>query len=185
MFGWLREARTCASRWNLARRSGSEANSAGRILIATSRPNFRSLARYTSPIPPTPSRPRSSYGPMRERGPVIATESKATFVGETRRELSWKLLGFYRRRLFPVFLANRKAAGRLKRSLDSWAREKNVCNGDFFSPSWVVWRCRRKKSCHRALGGGNADFLRLPRIVWRRTRFVRRQRGSFACHPGS
>ncbi len=45
MFGWLREARTCASRWNRASRSTSCANASGRILIATSRESFVSRAR--------------------------------------------------------------------------------------------------------------------------------------------
>ena len=34
MLGWLRLARTCASRWNRARRSGSLANASGRIFSA-------------------------------------------------------------------------------------------------------------------------------------------------------
>ena len=55
MLGWLREASNFASRWNRATRSASRANSSGRILIATSRPSFISLAWYTSPIPPLPS----------------------------------------------------------------------------------------------------------------------------------
>jgi hypothetical protein len=37
-----------------ARRSGSCASSAGSTLIATSRPSFVSVARYTSPMPPAP-----------------------------------------------------------------------------------------------------------------------------------
>src|SRR5215471_2269023 len=65
MFGWLTEARTCASRLNRASRSGSAANSAGRIFRATSRFSFVSRARYTSPIPPAPIAERTSYGPSR------------------------------------------------------------------------------------------------------------------------
>ena len=39
-----------------ARRSGSLVKRAGNTLIATSRPSAGSRARYTSPMPPTPSR---------------------------------------------------------------------------------------------------------------------------------
>ena len=63
MLGWLREARTWASRLKRASRSGSPATLAGRTLIATSRLSFVSRARYTSPIPPAPSGARISYGP--------------------------------------------------------------------------------------------------------------------------
>ncbi len=55
MPGWLREARTLASRSNRARRSGSAAKASGSSLTATSRPSFVSVARYTSPMPPAPS----------------------------------------------------------------------------------------------------------------------------------
>ena len=41
MFGWLSAARTCASRWNRASRSGSSATASGRTLIATSRSSLR------------------------------------------------------------------------------------------------------------------------------------------------
>src|SRR5436190_19304832 len=64
MFGWLSAARVFASRSNRARRSGSSAKASGRILIATSRSSFVSRARYTSPMPPSPSFPRTSNGPI-------------------------------------------------------------------------------------------------------------------------
>ena len=41
------------------------------VLIATSRPSLVSRARYTSPIPPTPSRPWISYGPRRLPAPIM------------------------------------------------------------------------------------------------------------------
>src|SRR5437660_2779231 len=61
--GWFNAASVCASRVNRATRSGSPAKAAGRILIATSRLSVASRARYTSPIPPAPSGPTTSYGP--------------------------------------------------------------------------------------------------------------------------
>ncbi len=57
MFGWFRaeaERASCSKRW---RRSGSDDVTDGRTLIATSRPSFVSVARYTSPIPPAPMAP--------------------------------------------------------------------------------------------------------------------------------
>jgi hypothetical protein len=52
--GWLSEASTRASRSNRAIRSGSLANSVGSTLMATSRPSVVSVARQTTPIPPSP-----------------------------------------------------------------------------------------------------------------------------------
>src|SRR5262249_54032195 len=43
--------------------SASRQNSSGKIFIATSRLSFKSRARYTSPIPPLPSRPVISCEP--------------------------------------------------------------------------------------------------------------------------
>src|ERR1035438_1404911 len=63
MLVWLREARTCASRWKRAISGVSRANSCRITFSATSRPSFESAARYTSPIPPVPSGDRISYGP--------------------------------------------------------------------------------------------------------------------------
>src|SRR5262245_10769307 len=63
MFGWLSAASTWASRLKRARRSGSSANTCGRIFSATSRLSRVSRPRYTSPIPPAPSGARISYGP--------------------------------------------------------------------------------------------------------------------------
>jgi hypothetical protein len=50
---------------DFAARSASEANDSGRIVSATSRFSRVSRARYTSPMPPAPSRPVTSYGPIR------------------------------------------------------------------------------------------------------------------------
>src|ERR1019366_6351606 len=63
MLVWLREARTCASRWKRAISGVSRANSCRITFSATSRPSFESAARYTSPVPPVPSGDRISYGP--------------------------------------------------------------------------------------------------------------------------
>ena len=52
-----------ASRSKRCLATGSAETFAGRILIATSRPSLVSFARYTSPIPPTPSEGTISYGP--------------------------------------------------------------------------------------------------------------------------
>src|SRR5512135_3236429 len=68
MFGWLREARTWASRVKRARRSASRAKRSGSTLIATSRWRRVSRARQTSPMPPAPRRDRTSNGPRREPG---------------------------------------------------------------------------------------------------------------------
>ena len=56
MLGWFSEASTCASRLKRAMRSASQANNSGRTFSATSRFNFVSRERYTSPIPPAPIR---------------------------------------------------------------------------------------------------------------------------------
>src|SRR5262245_25728331 len=66
--GWFNAARTSASRWKRARRSGSAATICGRTLMATWRLRFVSVARYTSPIPPTPIWAVTSYGPRRVPG---------------------------------------------------------------------------------------------------------------------
>ncbi len=55
MFGCDSAATARASRSNLARASGSAASDCGSTFTATSRFNFESRARYTSPIPPAPS----------------------------------------------------------------------------------------------------------------------------------
>ena len=51
-----------------ASRSGSVAKAPGRTLMATSRCSFVSCARYTSPIPPAPSEPTTSYAASRVPG---------------------------------------------------------------------------------------------------------------------
>src|SRR5687768_11869645 len=63
--GWLSDASTCASRLKRARRSASAATAGRSTLIATSRCNFASRARYTSPIPPAPICGPTSYAPSR------------------------------------------------------------------------------------------------------------------------
>ena len=63
MCGWLRAARILASRSKRTRRSVSLVKMSGRSLMATSRSSWRSRARYTSPIPPLPSRSTIVYGP--------------------------------------------------------------------------------------------------------------------------
>src|SRR6187397_66910 len=68
MLGWFSDARVLASRSNRARRSASCANASGSTLIATSRPRFLSVARYTSPIPPAPSGTPMVYAPRRVPG---------------------------------------------------------------------------------------------------------------------
>jgi hypothetical protein len=55
ILGWLRAAVACASSSNRRRRSGSYDQYSRITLIATSRFNDVSRARYTSPIPPEPS----------------------------------------------------------------------------------------------------------------------------------
>src|ERR1700726_1205872 len=57
MLGWFSAATARTSR------SKRSVNCAAETLMATSRPTRGSRARYTSPMPPAPSRPRTSYGP--------------------------------------------------------------------------------------------------------------------------
>src|SRR5271168_118846 len=52
-----------ASRSKRARKSAFLLRCAGSTLIAISRPNRESRARYTSPMPPAPSGATISYGP--------------------------------------------------------------------------------------------------------------------------
>src|SRR5438445_422506 len=62
IFGWFKadaDRASCSSRWS---RSTFDANAAGRILIATSRPRRVSRARSTAPIPPCPGGARTSGG---------------------------------------------------------------------------------------------------------------------------
>src|SRR6266496_3902018 len=68
MFGWLRAEAARASWTKRRRRLSSAIRSAGRTLIATSRPRRVSRARYTSPIPPAPTSERTSYDPSFEPG---------------------------------------------------------------------------------------------------------------------
>ncbi len=58
--GCVRAATALASRSKRARRSGSLATPAGSTLIATRRSSRVSLASYTSPMPPAPSRETTS-----------------------------------------------------------------------------------------------------------------------------
>src|SRR5499425_2094808 len=65
MLGWFSAAAAFASCSKRCSRCGSEEKDAGRTLIATSRFNRGSRARYTSPIPPAPIADTISYGPRR------------------------------------------------------------------------------------------------------------------------
>src|SRR5262249_12517341 len=58
-------ARTSGLCWNRLPRSPTRENSSGKILMATSRLSFVSRARYTSPIPPLPSKAVISCEPSR------------------------------------------------------------------------------------------------------------------------
>jgi hypothetical protein len=64
----FRVASVLASRSKRATRSGSCAIASGSTLMATCRPRFGSVARYTSPMPPAPIWPVISYGPSRVPG---------------------------------------------------------------------------------------------------------------------
>ncbi len=55
MLGWFNAEADRASFSNRRSRSWSDASDSGSTLIATSRARRLSRARYTSPIPPTPS----------------------------------------------------------------------------------------------------------------------------------
>src|ERR1700693_990340 len=68
MWGWESCEIVFASRSNRCRTSGEDDRCDGRTLIATVRSSRVSLARYTSPIPPTPIAETISYGPSREPG---------------------------------------------------------------------------------------------------------------------
>src|SRR5438477_865320 len=65
MLGWFKDEAACASRSKRCSREGSVATSGGSTLTATCRLNRVSRARYTSPMPPAPSVPTTSYGPSR------------------------------------------------------------------------------------------------------------------------
>ena len=64
-----------------ASRSGSLETAAGSSLRATARSSLESRARYTSPIPPTPSRASIVYGPRRTPGARLT--ARAPKQGET------------------------------------------------------------------------------------------------------
>src|SRR5258706_16101640 len=80
MPGWFSAASDFASRSNRTTRSLSSKNASGRILRATSRASFVSVARYTSPIPPAPRGERISYGPTREPGCSISCAESKRFA---------------------------------------------------------------------------------------------------------
>src|SRR5215472_135941 len=81
MFGWFSAAAARASYSKRSKRSGSEVRNSGRILIATSRSNRVSRARYTSPIPPAPRGERISYCPRIAPGArVIRNTGDYTFT---------------------------------------------------------------------------------------------------------
>src|SRR5262249_58933240 len=83
MLGWLSDANTCASRLKRERRSGSFVNASGRSLRATSRLSFVSDARYTSPIPPSPSFETTRYGPSEL--PIMLEQLREPFYTRGRR----------------------------------------------------------------------------------------------------
>src|SRR6266511_3118295 len=64
MFGWLRAAADCASRWKRWRATSSLLIPFEIVLMATKRPRTGSWALYTSPIAPWPILPRSLYLPI-------------------------------------------------------------------------------------------------------------------------
>src|SRR5579885_2103238 len=63
MFGWCKEAMTCASRWKREVKLASACSLVCNNLIATKRCNCVSNAFQTSAIPPLPRRSRNSYFP--------------------------------------------------------------------------------------------------------------------------
>src|SRR4029078_2277804 len=65
MLGWLSAEAARASRWKRSSVFGDAVIPSGRTLIATTRSRRVSLARYTSPIPPTPSGLTISWGARR------------------------------------------------------------------------------------------------------------------------
>src|SRR5882762_2468927 len=88
MLGWLRAEAARASCSKRRKRSLSEENAVGRILIATPRSKRASRARYTSPIPPAPSSSTISYGPslvpeVRAIAHAIIFPGKGLAVGPT------------------------------------------------------------------------------------------------------
>ena len=84
MLGWFSEARTFASLSNRASRSGSVTNASGSTLIATSRSRPVSLARYTSPIPPSPILAVIEYGPSAAPGSSVIDLFPARFLGRSK-----------------------------------------------------------------------------------------------------
>ena len=66
---------------------GSAANAEGRTLMATVRSSRVSRARYTSPMPPAPSRATTSYAPRRAPGASDTCEKCADYTSEAKKRL--------------------------------------------------------------------------------------------------
>src|SRR5215469_9493840 len=64
MLGWFSAEAERASFSKRLNREASRETSSGSTFSATSRARRESRARYTSPMPPAPSGPATSYGPM-------------------------------------------------------------------------------------------------------------------------
>src|SRR5664279_2649079 len=74
-----------ASRSNRWRTSGEDAMCVGRTFTATVRSSRVSRARYTSPIPPAPRGPRTSYGPNLVPEARLMSYSRRQIVIEASR----------------------------------------------------------------------------------------------------
>src|SRR5262245_52391851 len=81
MLGWFSDASTWLSRVKRAIRSGSSANASGRILMATSRLSLVSVARQTSPMPPSPSLAVLRYWAIDSRGLIARPKESYHFDG--------------------------------------------------------------------------------------------------------
>src|SRR5262249_10286095 len=94
--GWLKADAALAS-WTKRRiRSGSAANSAGRIFSATARSSLVSRARYTSPIPPLPNRAVISYEPScvpmvidKYKSPSSRVQLRGIYTSVNIRSMEW------------------------------------------------------------------------------------------------
>src|SRR6478609_6978528 len=81
MFGWFSDASTRASRSNRARRPACSMKRCGSTLSATSRSRRVSRARYTSPMPPSPRRPSTRYGPSRLPTSIASSRDRTRLDG--------------------------------------------------------------------------------------------------------
>lgn len=80
MLGWLRPDADRASRSKRSNRSLFAENFAGKSFIATARSKRVSLARYTSPIPPSPKNETISKGPSLLPGARLVIASDYTLA---------------------------------------------------------------------------------------------------------